>query len=123
MAAGSVIITPEEMVAGATVKVTADNTVNTFVADASLTMLGTAPSARGGQRVVDAVLISVVTNNLRIGFGEITTVEGAAGLGHTLVAGDFLLIMGAANIRSFRYTNATANSHCIWMYTPFYAKN
>jgi len=122
MAAGSVITTPEGMVAGETVKVTADATVNTFVADASLTMLGTAPSTRGGQRVVDAVLISVVTNDLRIGFGEVTVVEGAAGLGHTLVAGDFLLIMGAANIRSFRYTNAAAASHCIWMYTPFYAK-
>jgi len=123
MAAGSVIITPEGMVAGDTVKVTADNTVNTFVADASLTMLGTAPTSRGGQRVVDAVLISVVTNNLRIGFSEVTVVIDAAGLGHTLIAGDFLLVMGAANIRGLRYINAVTDAHCIWMYTPFYAKN
>jgi len=39
MAAGSVIKLPEGMLAGDTVKVTADNTVNTFVDDASLTML------------------------------------------------------------------------------------
>ena len=122
MAAGSFIEIPEGMLAGETVKVTADNTVNTFVADASLTMLGTAPATHGGARVVDAVLISVVTNNLRIGFGEITTVQGSAGLGHTLIAGDFLLIRGAANVRSFRYNNAVDDSHCIWMYTPFYAK-
>jgi len=109
--------------AGDTFRVAADDTSNALVADDGLTMLGTAPSTRGGQRVVQSILITCESNPIRIAFSIAAVQTGSAEVGHELAIGASIFISNSKNIRSLRYINKTNGSNGVMQITPFYANN
>ena len=109
--------------AGATFRVAADDTSNALIADGGLVMLGTAPTARGGQRVVQSILICCESYDVRIAFGTDAVQTGSAEVGFVLAAGASIMISNAKNIRSLRYINKTNGSNGVLQVTPFYAGN
>ena len=109
--------------AGDTFRVAADDTSNALIADGGLVMLGTAPTSRGGQRVVQAVLITCESYPVRIAFSTAAVQTGSAEVGHLLAIGSSIFISNAKNIRSLRYINGTNGSNGVMQITPIYASN
>jgi len=109
--------------AGDTFRVAADDTSNSLVDDGGLVMLGTAPTSRGGQRVVQAVLITCESNPIRIAFSTDADQTGSAEVGHELAVGASILVSNPKNIRSLRYINKTNGSNGVMQITPFYVNN
>ena len=107
--------------AGDTFRVAADDTSNALIADGGLTMLGTAPTSRGGQRVVQAVLITCESNSVRIAFSTAAVQTGGAQVGHVLTPNSSIWVSNPKNIRSLRYINHTNGSNGVLQVTPFYA--
>lgn len=68
--------------------------------------------------LITALFITCANHPIRYAFGA-TPVE--SGLGHILPKDQApVLILGAANIRAFRYISATAGNHAAITFTPLY---
>jgi len=109
--------------AGDTFRVAVDDTSNALVDDGGLTMLGTAPTSRGGQRVVQAVLITCESNSVRVAFSTAAVQTGSAEVGHVLTPNSSIWVSNPKNVRSLRYINETNGSNGVLQVTPFYASN
>lgn len=69
-------------------------------------------------KLITALFITCTTHPIRYAFGATPV---ASGLGHLLPKDQApVLILGAANIRAFRYISATAGNHAAITFTPLY---
>ena len=102
--------------AAETFKVDVDDTSNNLVDDESFKMLGVT-----NKKVIQSLLLTCETNDVRISFGTEAVQTGGSEVGHILSPGSSIKITNPKNIRAMRYINKTNGSNSVLMITAYYS--